>query len=168
MPKTYHISKEEAQEIRAEMKNTKNSRIYRRLEVVALRGEGMSNNQISEITKYHTKRVSQIVSAFANKGLNSFVLSGYKGGNHKNLSREEESKLLESFCEQAATGQIITIEAIKQKYDEAVGRETHKNHIYAVLKRNAWRKVMPRSKHPNKASDEVIAASKKLTFGWMN
>ncbi len=31
-----------------------------------------------------------------------------------------------------------------------------------VLKRKGWRKVMPRSKHPKKASPEAIEASKKL------
>jgi hypothetical protein len=31
------------------------------------------------------------------------------------------------------------------------------------LKRHGWRKVKPRPRHPGKASDEVIEASKKLT-----
>ena len=31
-----------------------------------------------------------------------------------------------------------------------------------VLERHGWRKVMPRSKHPQKASDEAIEASKKI------
>ncbi|MDE7249890.1 MAG: winged helix-turn-helix domain-containing protein, partial [Lachnospiraceae bacterium] len=33
--------------------------------------------------------------------------------------------------------------------------------IYCVLKRHGWRKVMPRSRHPKKASEEVIETSKK-------
>ncbi|MCI8758540.1 MAG: winged helix-turn-helix domain-containing protein [Oscillospiraceae bacterium] len=36
--------------------------------------------------------------------------------------------------------------------------------IYCVLHRHGWRKVMPRSKHPKKASEDEIAASKKLTL----
>ena len=32
-----------------------------------------------------------------------------------------------------------------------------------VLHRQGWRKIMPRSRHPKKADEEVIATSKKLT-----
>ncbi|WP_414153386.1 winged helix-turn-helix domain-containing protein [Peptoniphilus sp.] len=35
--------------------------------------------------------------------------------------------------------------------------------MYRVLKRHGFRKIMPRSKHPKKASKEVIETSKKLT-----
>jgi hypothetical protein len=42
--------------------------------------------------------------------------------------------------------------------------EKSKGQIYRVLRRPGGRKFMPRSKHSEKASDEVIAASKKLTI----
>ena len=47
-------------------------------------------------------------------------------------------------------------------YEEKVGHPIGNSQIYRVLHRHNWRKVMPRSKHPNKASEEVIEASKKL------
>ncbi|MGI6691142.1 MAG: winged helix-turn-helix domain-containing protein [Christensenellales bacterium] len=31
--------------------------------------------------------------------------------------------------------------------------------IYAVLERHGWRKVIPRPRHPKKASQEVVEAS---------
>ncbi|MBR4040361.1 MAG: winged helix-turn-helix domain-containing protein [Clostridia bacterium] len=34
--------------------------------------------------------------------------------------------------------------------------------IYYVLHRHGWRKIMPRSRHPKKASEEAIEASKNL------
>lgn len=87
---------------------------------------------------------------------------GRKGGNHRNLLIEQEREILEGFKENAAAGQIITPAKIKAKYDEVLGRETKPTFIYAVLKRNGWRMVMPRSQHPKTASDGVIEASKKL------
>jgi hypothetical protein len=35
-----------------------------------------------------------------------------------------------------------------------------------LLARHKWRKIKPRPKHPERASDEEIAASKKLKPGW--
>lgn len=68
--------------------------------------------------------------------------------------------------ESAQAGQLVEVSAILRAYEEKTGRTLEKSHgqIYYVLKRHGWRKVMPRSKHPNKASDEVIEASKKLTL----
>ena len=64
MPKTYTITKENVAEIRAAMQTEKNANLYRRMEAVALRGEGLNNEQVAAITKYHKKRVSQLVSLY--------------------------------------------------------------------------------------------------------
>ena len=81
------------------------------------------------------------------------------------MSYEEEEALLEPYRKSAEAGQIVEVSEIKRAYEEAIGRSLENNHgqIYNVLKRHGWRKVMPRSKHPNKASEEAIEASKKLT-----
>jgi hypothetical protein len=76
--------------------------------------------------------------------------------------------MLEEFKGDAESGQVITPSEIKKKYDELIGRETDPSFIYTVLARHGWRKVMPRSQHPNKASDEEIESSKKLNLVWKN
>ena len=50
------------------------------------------------------------------------------------------------------------------EFDEKLGKDTGRVYIYMLLERHGWRKIMPRSKHPQKASDEAIEASKKLTL----
>ena len=75
---------------------------------------------------------------------------------------EKEAELLEEFREKAAAGQMIDISEIKSRYEEMVGHRIGRGQIYRVLHRHNWRKVLPRSKHPQKASEEVIEASKKL------
>ena len=51
---------------------------------------------------------------------------------------------------------------MKAAYIEKVGHSIGGSQIYRMLKRHGWRKVMPRSKHPKKANEEAIEASKKL------
>ncbi|MDD4296898.1 MAG: winged helix-turn-helix domain-containing protein [Ruminiclostridium sp.] len=76
--------------------------------------------------------------------------------------------MLEPFRKAAEAGQIVEVSEIKKAYDTAIGRSTDRDHgrIYRVLARHGWRKVMPRSKHPNKASEEACNASKKLTLSY--
>lgn len=83
------------------------------------------------------------------------------------MSVAEEAALLEPFKEAAKAGQIIETSEILRAYEKKLGCSLEKDHgqIYRVLKRHGWRKIMPRSKHPNKASDEEIASSKKLKLG---
>ena len=78
------------------------------------------------------------------------------------MSFEEESALLEKYKKEAEQGHMLDVRALKQAYEEAVGHSISSGQIYRVLQRHGWRKVMPRSKHPKKASDEDIASSKKL------
>ena len=65
---------------------------------------------------------------------------------------------------EAEAGHIVEISKIKAAYVEKVGHSIGNGQIYCVLKRHGWRKVMPRSQHPQKASDEAIEASKKLSI----
>jgi transposase len=161
--KSYTITRENAAEIRKAMQKEKNKNLYRRMEAVALRGEGKSNDEVAEITKYNTKYVSQLVSLYANQGLSALAEEGRKGGNHRNISTKQEQAFLDRFRQEAEKGHIITPAEIKAAYDDLVGKETKNTFIYAVLRRNKWRAVMPRSQHPQKASDEEIESSKKLT-----
>ena len=62
----------------------------------------------------------------------------------------------------AEMGQIVSVSEIKAVYQEAVGHDIGSAQIYHVLHRHGWRKIMPRSRHPQKASEEVIETSKKL------
>ena len=78
------------------------------------------------------------------------------------MSKEEEAELLAPFKAEAEAGRVVEISRIKAAYIEKVGHSIGGGQIYRVLKRQGWRKVMPRSQHPNKASEEAIDASKKL------
>ena len=78
------------------------------------------------------------------------------------ISFEEEKEFLSAYTKKSEAGQIIDLNELKAAYIEKVGHSIGGSQIYRVLERQGWRKVMPRSKHPQKASNEAIDASKKL------
>ena len=161
----YRISEEEYLEIRAREKKTRDKRISKRLKVLMLRYEGKSNPEIAAKLDISTDRLSHLISEYKRVGLDEYVRSKY-AGNHRNMSYEEEQAILDGFSAKAAAGQIITVKEIKAVFDEKLGRDTGRGYIYMLLERHGWRKLKPRSQHPKKASDEEIAASKKLKLGW--
>ena len=163
MPMTYIISKTQAEEIAGIRKTVKDKRVDKRLWAVQLRGEGMDNPEIAEKLDTSTKVISRWVSAYCNGGIEA-LMGGKFGGNRRNISFEKETQFLSEFEALAKKGQLIEVSEIKQAYENLVGHSIGGGQIYRVLNRHGWRKVMPRSKHPKKASDEEVEASKKLTI----
>ena len=155
------ISAEEYGKIVAAEKATQDKQISRRLRVLMLRHDGLSNAKTGERLGLCSVRVSQLVSEYKKNGLAAFVQKKY-GGNHRNMSEAEEKELLEGFRKQAESGQVIIARKIKEAFDKRLGRDTGRGYIYMLLERHGWRKVMPRSRHPKKATPEAIEASKKL------
>ena len=147
------------------MTETKEANAYRRLEAIALLGEGKTPLEVAEITNFHPKYVRTLGCRFNRNGLEAFADDGRKGGNNRSMSSEEASKFLRRFEEKAKSGQVITVEEISAEFNKQTGKDRDSlSTIYYFLHSHGWRMVMPRSKHPKKASDEVIEASKKLTL----
>ena len=163
MATRYQFSKEEIEQIRNTRKANKSKQVERRLRVLEMMSEGYKNKDIAERTGYHEAYLRKLVSKYREGGLGALIDNHYSG-NHRNLSYEAEAALLATFNERAAAGEMVNTAEIKAAYEEAVGHSIGGGQIYYVLKRHKWRKVMPRSKHPKKASDEVIETSKKLTI----
>jgi transposase len=160
----FYISKEQVEEIKVERKKNKNKNVEKRLKALLLYSEGKPREEIAKQTGYSVTQVSKLASKYLDHGISAVAGNNYKA-NRRNLSFEAEAELLDKFKKQAEQGQIVETSSIKKAYEEAIGRSLEKSHgqIYRVLERHGWRKVMPRSKHPDKASDEEIESSKKLT-----
>lgn len=155
------ITEEEYEAVKVEIKKNRHKRIDKKLQVIALRYEGMKCSEIGEKLGYSKYRVSHLCGEFKKYGISEYIKQKYPG-NHRSLSVEEENEILAEFEKKANEGQIVTAQEIKVAFDKKIGKDTGSGYIYMVLKRKGWRKVMPRSKHPKKASPEAIEASKKL------
>jgi transposase len=163
MPKKYQINAEQRAELEAARKKNTNKNVERRIRALLMRADGTKYKEIGVICEYHPAYVSMMVSTYCRQGLSAIAENHYHG-NHRNLTFEEEEALLNPFRQAAEAGRIIEVNEIKKAYEKAAGRSLENTHglIYCVLKRHGWRKIMPRSKHPSKANDEAIEASKKL------
>ena len=160
MKMKYQFTREQYAEIQAARKANRDKRIDKRLRVLALRCEGSSLKDISSATGFAISHISNLIRMYSEKGLNA-VAGNHYHGNRRNMSKEEEAALLDRFQKKAEQGQMVDIRAIADAYEKSVGHPISNGQIYRVLRRHGWRKVMPRSRHPKKADDEVIATSKK-------
>ena len=156
---------EAVKKLREKMSETKNKNAYRRLQAVALRYEGWQRSEVLEITGFNPQWVGHLCRVYRNEGTEGLLKDGRKGGNHKNMTNDEEKAFLSRFEELATKGQIITINDIASAYDDAVGvKHGSLSTVYYLLHKHGWRKVAPKQYHPGKANDEVIETSKKLTM----
>ncbi len=99
MAKAYEITEEISNEIRMIRKTIKDIRLH----AIELRGLGKKNKEIAEILDVHEKVVSKWICIFANQGIQE-----PKGGNHKNMTFEEEEKFLKQFEERAKKGELLS------------------------------------------------------------
>ena len=129
--------------------------------VLIVRFGGASITETARQLGCSESKVKRMVAEYKKSGFEEFMRSKY-GGNHRSLSEEEEKEILKRFEKLAAEGHIVTGQDIKKAFDERIGKDTGRGYIYMLLKRHGWRKVMPRAKHPKKANEEAIEASKNL------
>ena len=162
MASRYKFSKEEISAIEQRRKENKDKRAEARLKALDLRAKGANAKEVAGATGFHAAYVTQLVAKYREYGLDA-ISGNHYGGNHRNMSAEEEMAILAPFKARAEAGELVEISEIAKAYQSAVDHPVSRGQIYFVLHRHGWRKVMPRSKHPKKASDEEIAASKKLT-----
>ncbi len=161
MAKSYAISQSQLVEIETARKKNRNKNIERRLYVLVMRAEGKSLEEISEKTGYHISTASKLIARYMRDGISAIAENQYKG-NRRNMSFEEEAAILAPYIERAERGEMVDIKEIAAAYQKAVPHKISDTQIYYVLHRHGWRKIMPRSRHPKKASEEAIEASKKL------
>ena len=98
--------------------------------------------------------VHNLISAYNRYGPS--VVEGIgKGGRRKSYMREEdEIHFLNGFLEKAAKGEVVTTKDIKEKFERLVGKTVNKSTISRLLKRHAWRAVVPRPAHEHSNPQE--------------
>ena len=162
MASRYKFSEEEISAIEQARKENKDKRAEARLKALELRAKGSNSEDVAKATGFHAAYITQLVAKYRDHGLEA-ISGNHYGGNRRNMSVEKEAAILAPFKERAEKGELVEIGEIAKAYQAAVDHPVSNGQIYFVLHRHGWRKVMPRSRHPQKASEEEIAASKKLT-----
>ncbi len=163
MGKKYTFTDNDYTDIENARKHNRDKQTEKRLYVLILRCQGKKLADIVEITGFVRSHICDIIRKYFDEGLEAIAKKHYKG-NRRNMSQEDEAAFVEAYRKQAEEGKVIEVKEIRDAYEKVVGHRIGKGQIYRVLRRQGWRKVMPRSKHPKKASEEAIDASKKLTI----
>ena len=96
MGSRYQFKEEEIEAIRAARKKNKDKRAEQRLKALELRAKGKSRKEVSQATGLCKEYVSQLVKKYREKGLEA-ISGNHYGGNHRNMSEEEESAILAPF-----------------------------------------------------------------------
>ena len=157
MASRYKFSEEEIKEIEQARKENKDKRAEVRLKVLELRAKGASAKEVAAATGFHAGSVTRLVAKYRDYGIEA-ISGNHYGGNHRNMSIEEEAAILAPVKERAEKGELVEISEIARAYQQAVGHSMSSGQSDRVLHRHGWRKVMLRSRHPKKASEEVIEA----------
>ena len=155
------FSEAELAEILAAQKKQHPVHVTQRLLALKLKAvDRMRSDVAGKIAGLHTTSVNRIVKRYQQEGIEAIVGVRHHS-EHRYMSREEETVFLAQFQKRSEAGQIIETREIHQAYEEAVGHHVTRNMIYYLLHRHKWRKVVPRSRHEKKASEEAMEAYKK-------
>ena len=157
----YKFTEEQKAEIVEARRKNKEKQTEKRLYALLQRAEGMKLEEIAKQTGYQRCTVSVLIRKYFQNGLEAIV-GNHCGGNRRNMSIEQEAALLEKHREKAEQGHMLDVQELKRDYEREAGHPISSGQIYRVLQRHGWRKVMPRSAHPKRASGAEAAASKKL------
>jgi transposase len=123
----------------------------------------LSTSKIAKIVGWNVNTVRLTQKGFIDRGVVALT-EGKKGGRYNALMTPEEEKLfMSSFVEQANNGALVTANEIKRAMEKQLGQSVHKTTVYRMLKRNGWRKIMPRPSHPKKDKNAGLAFKKRAS-----
>ena len=106
--------------------------------------------------------VAKVASLYKRFGPQGLETVGPGGRRNAYLTSSEEADFLKPFFERAAHGELVTTAAIQQAFAERVQQAVDSSTIYRLLERHQWRKIVPRSYHPQ-SDPEAQTAFKKTS-----
>ena len=152
-------------EIRRALRKCKDTKALKRLQALDMRSRGMSNQAITDAIGFGQQYVTVLVTKYFQGGLDA-IINDKRTSNNRRMSFEAEERFLEQFSEMAEAGELITVAAILSAFEKETGKPSSTSTIYDLLKRQGWREVRPRTRHPGSASEEEKNSSKKLKLSW--
>ena len=155
------FSEEQKAAIQQALREKNSSTDERRLLILQAAEDGeLTAAALAKTFRVSSSSISHVITNFRQGGI-AGIRSTKLGGNRRNLSKKEEQEFLERYVQKGGEGRILEVSAIWRAYEEKMGRPVSSCAVYGMLHRNGWRKVMPRSRHPKKASPEAIEGYKK-------
>jgi transposase len=147
-----HVSVEE---VKARMIHD-NSPLYRQRWIIIYQAlvDPREAKDIAKQTGVSVSTVHKLISTYNRQGVSAVETKGKGGRYHAYLTIEEERELLQPFFERAERGELTTVGQIKHAFEKRVGHEVDETTIHRLLKRQKWRKLVPRPFHPQADKEE--------------
>ena len=159
--KKAQFTDKEREEILAALEQQHPPHVYKRLMALKFKAvDGLRSDEAGTYIDLHKSSVNLIVKRYQEQGIHAIVEKRHNHGN-RYMTFDQETAFLAEFMERGRAGQVIEVTEIYLSYQRAVGHSVTRNAIYYLLHKHGWRKLMPRSSHPKKASEEAIEAYKK-------
>lgn len=137
---------------------------HRKLHALLLRSQGMSLTAIGKEVGLVHQTIRNFLTRYQNGGIPAILAENRGGRRRFYMTLEEEKTFFQEQFEESLAGKHVTVKELFEAYQEKVGHKTTREGFYALLKRHGWRKVQPRSEHPQKADAKVIEASKNKIY----
>jgi len=131
--KRFQITEAEYEAIKAQEAAAKDKKVSRRLQVLMMRHEGKSLDEITKMLKLHRVSITQICQRYREQGLEEFVRNKHES-HYRLLSEEKETAILNRF--QSKARNQVTAKEIKKALDAKCGRDTGHMYVYNVLNRH--------------------------------
>jgi transposase len=114
--------------------------------------------QIGLHTGVSVATVRLVISTYNRLGPAALDTPGKGGRRNEYLTVTEEQAFLAPFFARAARGEIATSSEIHHALEAHLGHTVHQSTVYRLLERHVWRKLVPRSTHPqaNPIAQEVF------------
>ena len=116
--------------------------------------------EIARILGWHTITVRTTQQDFIKCGVAALEEKPRGGRRRQLMSLEEEQVFLAGFAERAKAGSLLIVSEVHAALEAHVGHPVAESTTYRILKRNGWRKIVPRPFHP-KRNPEAAEAFKK-------
>jgi transposase len=143
------------------MLTARNTSTFQRLQCLWLRAkQELSTEAIAQTVGLSVSHVRRVWSEYLRGGLPAAQGRPKGGRRHQHLTVKQEQALLAGLQPRAATGALVTVAQIQERYQTRVGRAVPASTVYRMLARQQWRPVQPRPKHP-KDNPQARRAFKK-------
>ena len=150
------------QDLLDRMNSTKDKNEFVKLQTINL--YVIEKKPASEVAKIVGKKVGmiyQIALRYKKWGLDGLTNKPRGGRKWSYMSLEEEKNLLDSLIEKASKGLVVISKIVRNAAEEKLGHPVSADYAEDLLNRHGWRKIMPRSKHPESSTQEQEEFKKK-------
>ena len=111
--------------------------------------------------------IYKIIEGYNKRGVSSIVVKPRGGRRRELLTIAEEEALVGSISEKAEKGLIKTANDIRAVVEARIGKDVSDDYLWDLLRRNGWRKKVPRPHHPKRDKAEQDSFKKNSPTYWM-